>query len=314
MPVREPQEYGPSTVISWVKSNLPHADNPFSTQFLALWGGLYLPSVHQEGWRWLTSLVVHENILHLTVNIVAFAALCRALEKKFGFWWVRWHKQLSSDLTNLKVSGWQWVDWGNVTEMLDSLSFFTHKECTKCGVLLQESDDVKRSVRTGRELPHCIRETPMFSLRWNIRSCFWAFGILSSSHVHKHKPDPISCSTDLGFANSLVNWANITFAQDHVSLIVGRGICLWLDNRADIHARMCIRNIGGVCPSSFAHRIDSSVRSASLLRLHYRSLQPWLSKPRHIMSEVGCHPAYKPRSTTQQADKQVWKPKTKIKM
>lgn len=86
IPAHSSQEYGPLTALLWARSNLPSGECIFSAQFSARWGGLYLPYVRSEGWRWLTSLVVHENILHVTINAVAFAALCSALERIFGFW------------------------------------------------------------------------------------------------------------------------------------------------------------------------------------------------------------------------------------
>ena len=45
----------------------------------------YLPLVTTESWRWLFSMLVHENFAHLGGNLFLFVILSWSLESKYGF-------------------------------------------------------------------------------------------------------------------------------------------------------------------------------------------------------------------------------------
>jgi membrane associated rhomboid family serine protease len=53
---------------------------------LLLWGGRYLPSIAfgGQGYRWITSLVIHQSIMHILSNMVLFLILSGYLEHQYG--------------------------------------------------------------------------------------------------------------------------------------------------------------------------------------------------------------------------------------
>lgn len=78
-------DYGPKHILQWM-SLQTDVNDTFPPDFVVLWGGRYLPRVHGEEWRWLTSLFIHETITHLATNLLLFLILSITLERRFGFW------------------------------------------------------------------------------------------------------------------------------------------------------------------------------------------------------------------------------------
>lgn len=78
-------DYGPAHILQWM-SLQANADHAFPPSFAILWGGRYLPKIQGEEWRWLTSLFIHETIVHLATNSLLFFILSAILEKRLGFW------------------------------------------------------------------------------------------------------------------------------------------------------------------------------------------------------------------------------------
>ena len=49
------------------------------------WGARY-GGLADEGYRWVTSVLIHSNALHLLSNTFLFVALSTYVEAKIGFW------------------------------------------------------------------------------------------------------------------------------------------------------------------------------------------------------------------------------------
>lgn len=76
--------FGPEELSRWFLKSDPW--RTFDDEFLVLWGARYLPRVTSESWRWLISMLVHENFAHLGGNLLLFVLLSWSLESKYGFW------------------------------------------------------------------------------------------------------------------------------------------------------------------------------------------------------------------------------------
>eukprot|EP00210_Caulerpa_lentillifera_P008037 g7674.t1 len=77
-------KFGPEELSRWFVRSGSH--RTFDDEFLIVWGARYLPRVTSESWRWLISMLIHENFAHLGGNILLFVLLSWSLESKYGFW------------------------------------------------------------------------------------------------------------------------------------------------------------------------------------------------------------------------------------
>ncbi|GMH36613.1 hypothetical protein BSKO_04486 [Bryopsis sp. KO-2023] len=78
--------FGPMHLVHWLESLRSDSKRTFLPEFVVLWGGRFLPKVKHEGWRWITSMLIHENAVHLVTNMFLFMVLSSTLERRFGFW------------------------------------------------------------------------------------------------------------------------------------------------------------------------------------------------------------------------------------
>ena len=83
---------GPVSLLQWLNfwggvTSTGISANAFSFQYLLMWGGRYLPDIAQgQGYRWVTSLVLHQSIVHVLSNMVLFLILSGYLEHQYGTW------------------------------------------------------------------------------------------------------------------------------------------------------------------------------------------------------------------------------------
>ncbi|KAG1665637.1 hypothetical protein FOA52_011231 [Chlamydomonas sp. UWO 241] len=81
---------GPSTLWPWLAfwNGLTSGADPaysFGFDYLLLWGGKYNPSVSGgQWWRWVASIIIHQNFLHLLTNLALFLFLSGYLEMYYG--------------------------------------------------------------------------------------------------------------------------------------------------------------------------------------------------------------------------------------
>ena len=82
---------GPNSLLSWLNfwggfSSTGMSANAFSFDYLLLWGGRYLPSIAfgGQGYLWITSLFIHQSIMHILSNMVLFLILSGYLEHQYG--------------------------------------------------------------------------------------------------------------------------------------------------------------------------------------------------------------------------------------
>lgn len=77
-------DFGPRQVVKWMVRQDAWRD--FDEAFLIEWGARFIPALPGEGYRWLTSLLIHQNFSHLFSNLLLFVILSCGLEMKYGFW------------------------------------------------------------------------------------------------------------------------------------------------------------------------------------------------------------------------------------
>mmetsp|Transcript_5445 Transcript_5445/g.10254 ORF Transcript_5445/g.10254 Transcript_5445/m.10254 type:complete len:467 (+) Transcript_5445:975-2375(+) len=66
----------------WSKSDQQYT---FMFEYLLLWGGRWIPAIHNgQWWRWISSLVLHENHNHIISNMSLFLVLSYFMEQKYG--------------------------------------------------------------------------------------------------------------------------------------------------------------------------------------------------------------------------------------
>ncbi|GIL58686.1 hypothetical protein Vafri_13680 [Volvox africanus] len=79
--------WGPPALRRWMIFWRSNPSRTFSFDYLRLWGGRYTPDVQAgQWWRWVTSLFVHQNSMHLAANMALLLVLSVYLESLFGFW------------------------------------------------------------------------------------------------------------------------------------------------------------------------------------------------------------------------------------
>ncbi|GIL77061.1 hypothetical protein Vretimale_3226 [Volvox reticuliferus] len=79
--------WGPPALRRWMIFWRSTSSRTFSFDYLRLWGGRYSPDVEAgQWWRWVTSLFVHQNTMHLAANMALLLVLSVYLESLFGFW------------------------------------------------------------------------------------------------------------------------------------------------------------------------------------------------------------------------------------
>lgn len=69
------EAWGPST--AW-------ASQTYDAAFLTRWGGLHLPSLRGQAWRWLSGLLVHNGFVHALSNLLLLLLLSLHLERRYG--------------------------------------------------------------------------------------------------------------------------------------------------------------------------------------------------------------------------------------
>lgn len=65
--------YGPSQMTPWINPSMRGTPtNSFGWDFMLIWGAKYNPSIYAgEWWRWVTSLLLHQNFNHILSNLVS---------------------------------------------------------------------------------------------------------------------------------------------------------------------------------------------------------------------------------------------------
>lgn len=99
--------FGPMHLVHWLESLRSDSKRTFLSEFAVLWGGRFLPKVKHEGWRWMTSMLIHENAVHLLTNMFLFMVLSSTLERRFGFWRVTVVSLLSGLAGNFCSALWE---------------------------------------------------------------------------------------------------------------------------------------------------------------------------------------------------------------
>ncbi|CAD7695058.1 unnamed protein product [Ostreobium quekettii] len=75
---------GPDALVKWV---VKRGDAyQFSSNYLILWGGRYIPLMENgaDVYRWITSLLIHQDLAHLLNNAIIFLLFSTHLEHKYG--------------------------------------------------------------------------------------------------------------------------------------------------------------------------------------------------------------------------------------
>ena len=100
------QSFGPDALWDWVVSR---GDNyQFDSVYLIDWGGRYIPKMERgaEVYRWITSLLLHQDFAHIFNNSIIFLLFATHLEHKYGTLWVKPSFQITIFfylLTDVKV-------------------------------------------------------------------------------------------------------------------------------------------------------------------------------------------------------------------
>lgn len=80
----EDYDFGASQIFKWM---VRHDEwRTFDAEFLIEWGARFIPALPDEGYRWFSSMLIHEDFSHLFTNLILFAILSWGLEGKYGFW------------------------------------------------------------------------------------------------------------------------------------------------------------------------------------------------------------------------------------
>ncbi|CAD7698391.1 unnamed protein product [Ostreobium quekettii] len=78
------RKLGPDALIRWIFNRGDRFQ--FASNYLILWGGRYIPDMERgaDVYRWITSLLIHQDFAHLLNNSIIFLLFSTHLEHKYG--------------------------------------------------------------------------------------------------------------------------------------------------------------------------------------------------------------------------------------